>query len=425
MATIQVISQADFTKQDIAQLTSAEALPPLPPSSVRIRTRLISLTTNNLSYAKLGGFRFPGLTWWDVWPTPSNLPAPLNDESKYCRISAWGSSEVVESNIDSLPVGTHLFGYQPIGTEAEILELKQAGVEGHWIEVTKRRESLLPIYNRYVAYPNDGSATEEERISRGWDSLMKLLFETSYSLNSFGFSEIPDNVINPSGYGAWSAEDASLKDAVVVLLAPSGKTGLAFAYQLQHRGSGNRAKKVVAVGSANSRAFTTQTGFFDDVIHYDDVDKADVLDKLLEGTPEKVVLVNFGARGDAADKWAEALRPKTKRLQVVLVGGDIMGGFGASDLQALAADPTSGVVQANAGGLRESAIKKLGEEVFFGAVDESWNAFKAAGGVPGLKFIWGKNLADVKAGWDGLVSGEHGPDVGLLYELSQTGPCSR
>lgn len=415
MTAIQVISQADYAKQEIAQLTSSE-LPPLPPSSVRIRTRLISLTTNNLTYAKLGAFGFPGLKWWDVWPMPSNLAPPFNNASSYCRISAWGFSEVVESNIDALPIGTQLLGYQPLGTAGEILELKQAGVEGHWVETSKRREDLLSIYNRYFTVAA-GEGTDEERASRGWDALMKFLFESSYSLARFGFSEDPDTLIHPSGYGDWSAEEASLKGAVVVLLAPSGKTGLSFAHQLRQRKPENSPKKVVAVGSANSHAFSAQTGFFDNVLNYDDAGKSEALGDLLDGSPEKVVLVDFGAREGTADKWAEALHSKSKKLQVVLVGSDPTAQFGTGDLQALAADPTSGVVRANAGGLRESGIEKLGEKEFFSGADAAWDKFKKDGGVPGLKFTWGKSMADVKAGWDALAKGEQGPDTGLLFEL--------
>ena len=169
----------------------------------------------------------------------------------------------------------------------------------------------------------------------------------------------------------------------------------------------------MAVGSENSKAFTAGTGWFDDVLGYDDVDAPGLLD----GKPGKVLLVNFSARGDAADRWATALRPMCGRLQIVLLGID-PSFDGQSELQLLASQPGSGVSQSNAGTQRERAILMLGAGKYTEEFSTAWNAFKAEGAVKGMNLGWGRGIEKFKEGWDALVRGEVRSDVGLVYELA-------
>ncbi|KAK3339727.1 hypothetical protein B0T25DRAFT_586309 [Lasiosphaeria hispida] len=412
--SIHLTSKTSHTTTHIVPLLTPP--PPLPPSSVRIRPRLLALTTNTFTYAIRGALRIPGLAWWDTWPTPapSSLPAPFADTiSEYARVSAWGYSEVVESRVGGLEVGTWLWGYQPIGTAGEVLALVEG--ERGWREVSERRRGLVGMYNSYVAV----SAPEaEDKEGRGWDAVMGVPFQTGYMLNRVVF-DWDGAGVHPLGRGAWGAEDAELTGAVVVLLAVSGKTGLAFANQLRRgRPPAKQPARVVAVGSAQSRGFSAQTGWFDDVLVYGDVERDDGVARVWGGEngDAKVVLVNFGARGDAADRWADALRHKSRRFRVVLVGGD-PDATTRGDLAGRAADPSSGVVQVNAGGLRETAVAKLGAAAFFSGQDAAWEQFKANGVVPGLSLSWGRGIDALQEGWNALAKGEYGPEVGLVYEL--------
>ncbi|KAK0704465.1 hypothetical protein B0H67DRAFT_673487 [Lasiosphaeris hirsuta] len=398
--SIHFTSKTSHTTTHLVPLLTP--LPPLPPSSVHIRPRLLALTTNTFTYAIRGALRIPGLAWWDAWPTPpaASLPAPFADTvTQYARVSAWGYSEVVESTVSGLEVGTWLFGYQPIGTAVEVLALEEEG-EGGWREVSERRRGLVG-----------------EREGLGWDAVMGVLFQTGYMLNRAVFAWDGPGV-HPSGGGAWGAAEADLAGAVVVLLAPSGKTGLAFAHQLRRgRPTAQQPARVVAVGSAQSRPFSVQTGLFDEVLAYGDVESGHGVLERVWGSgggqqgDAKVVLVNFGARGDAADRWADALRHSARRFQVVLVGG-APDATTRGELAGRAADPTSGVVQMNAGGLRAT----LGADFFVGQ-DAAWKEFKDGGGVPGLSLSWGRGIEALQEGWDALAKGEYGPEVGLVYEL--------
>ncbi|KAK0703947.1 hypothetical protein B0T26DRAFT_658924 [Lasiosphaeria miniovina] len=414
---IQVIDKSDHTDQRVVALSDHVAAPLTAAGSVRVRSRLLALTTNNFTYAMLGSI--PPLSWHYVWKMPAALPAPFNNTEKYCRISAWGYGEVVESTVAGLPAGTQLYGYWPLGTAAEDMRVEPGPAAGMWHDTSEHRSRLIPIYNRYTV-----AAAGATRGSKGWDALMQPQFETAYMLNRFALSwdAAASPPIHPLGGNpapglipdpAWTAEDADVAGALVVLLAPSGKTGLALAHQLRHgRPAAARPRKVVAVGSERSRAFTVETGFFDDVVLYDDVADAAVLERLTG----KTVLVNFGARGDAGEKWMEALRARCERLQVVVVGSEPVA-KARRVLSLLTQEEGSGVVQTNAGGLREKAIALLSAAVYLPQQTAAWEGFKAEGAVPGLRLEWGQGLDALSHSWDRLAKGEYGPEVGLVYEV--------
>ncbi|KAL2130275.1 hypothetical protein VTI74DRAFT_6669 [Chaetomium olivicolor] len=418
---IQLISKTSLAQQ-LVTLTLPRSVPhPLAPNTARLRTRTLALTTNVLTYAKLGGI--PSLGWWDVWPMPhpTSLPPPFDNEATlagYCRVGAWGYSEVVESRVPGLEVGTWLFGYQAIGTLAEIVELEKGNVEGqsHWVEVSERRKGLNGIYNLYIARERG-----EDREGRGWDALMEVLFGTAWLMNRFVFSwgEGVD-AVHPLGIRelAWTEEDADLTDAVVVMLAASGKTGFCFARELrERRPRGKQPFKVIAVGSERSREFTKGLGLFDEVLLYNDLEeKAFDLEARLVCKQRKVVLMDFGARDDAVDRWAKALEGKCRRMQALVIGGDPM----AEDQSKTARktqDLTSNVAQVFAGGIRDRAMELVGAARYFADQEAAWADFKADRGIQALTLKWGKGVDGFSNGWEALVSGEYGPDTGLVYDI--------
>ncbi|KAK0736472.1 hypothetical protein B0T21DRAFT_367015 [Apiosordaria backusii] len=407
---IQIISKTDFTAQSINPAPSPSN-PLASPSSIRIQTRLISLTTNTFTYAKLGGN--PLLAWWNVWPLPSTV-----SPETHCRISAWGYSEVVESTIPSLPVGSKLFGYQPIGTRAEELQLKDANVPGHYDVVVSGdglRKGLNSIYSRYQVRGADST-----RESKGWDALFYVLWQTGWMLNRHVFAWEggfePSHPFGAAGGDGWDAKRADIKGAVMILLAPSGKTGLSFAHELRRgRPEGEQPDKVVAVGSEKSKGFSESTGLFDEVLLYEQVDEIERIAK----KGQKIVLVNFAARGQAADTWATSLGEKfgADNVIVLLVGGDPSATRPAA-LYGKAMDPASNVYQVHAGLIREKGIENLGSaEAYYKAQEAGWEKFKSEGAIPAIQIKWGKGLDEYKAGWDALANGEYGPETGLVFEM--------
>ncbi|RYP04759.1 hypothetical protein DL765_010077 [Monosporascus sp. GIB2] len=56
----------------------------LAESSVRVRTKLISMVTSNLSYARGGS----ALHRWDAYPIPASASAPFNDGREWGIVPA-------------------------------------------------------------------------------------------------------------------------------------------------------------------------------------------------------------------------------------------------------------------------------------------------------------------------------------------------
>ena len=180
---IQVLEKERYFTQALVRLPDAVPLPALAPSSMRIRTEALSLTSNNFSYAKMGHI----LGWWDVHPLPDSIPAPYNDAAKYGRINCWGYARVLESTFAGLEPGSYVYGYLPIGTLPLDLEVTQGALEGHIVVTTSYRQKQMSIYNRYRVLP----ASKGEEIRRKDDSVAQyslfgvMVRSNPYSMFSF------------------------------------------------------------------------------------------------------------------------------------------------------------------------------------------------------------------------------------------------
>jgi hypothetical protein len=264
---------------------------------------------------------------------------------------------------------------------------------------------------------------EKKREGRGWDALMKVLFESGYLINGVPFrgGVVGGSVVHPSGNvnGEWSVEEGSLDGATVVVVGASGKTAVSFAYCLKGRDgvAAEKPARVVAVGSARSRDFTVSTGLFDSVLDYGDAGDKEAVAHMVGGS-RKIVLFGFDPRTDAVERWVDALRPACEKLQVILIAppGDGAGGI-SYGLIGLASDPKSGVVISDAGGSRAAAIAAVGAEKYFGDFERAWAKFKADGAVPEVQFVWRQGIESLVQGWEEMVKGVHGPETGLLFEL--------
>jgi Protein of unknown function (DUF2855) len=409
---IQVLEIQDHTKQHFVSLPN-ERLPPLSPNRVRMRTTLFALSANNLTYARIGHL----VGWWGIHPLPQSTPAPFNDPSKYGRTMCWGSGQVVESTSPLLNVGHTLFGVFPIGTLPVDKEMT-ADSPGVFLETTAHRRDVLPVYNRYFLYQGDDAKSEQ---SRAWDAVMRGHFETSYAINRIAFSwdlvTLPP--INPSGAkdAPWSADDASLTNALVLIFAASGKTAASFAQQNQElRPAEFRPRQLIAVGSSAAKAFTEGFGWFDEVHLYSDSPAALAASWSVD-SKTKVVILDYGARGDAAVAWADSLRPLCGTVQFVRVANDANIKGAEANTQAALAGQQRGEVIVNSSVLRDWGMEKLGAERYFQELDKQWAEFKRRGGLPGLRFVWGDGIESVRNGWEQLADAKVDPSTALLFRI--------
>ncbi|EEQ89123.1 hypothetical protein RJZ56_007676 [Blastomyces dermatitidis] len=421
--TIQVLCKQDFTQQHIVSIPDTEPLPPLSPSSVRVKTYIFSLTANNVSYAKAGHL----FGWWDVHPLPPSIPEQFKDAEKYGRISAWGYGVVKESNRDDLPIGSLVYGYLPIGTLPVDLELSPSTtVPGKFHESSPARAKQFPVYNEYLTLsPSQASLLSDER--RGWDALLRIPFSVSHRLNRYVFAWDEANLappstleLGPTPRPPWTMEHADMKDAVVILLAASGKNATTFAHQLKSaRPAGSRPRKVIAVTSQASKAFVEVTGFYDLVCLYGDIIPGRVPDAIT-GTLDKdtkVIVCDFGGRGSCFTDLVTALKPLAKTVLPIGIGSEPKVTTKEEVLERISRSMAIGMVQVNASDVFAEAAKKVGKKEFEDEFSKCWGEFLDAGGVPGLKMEVGEGMDAVGKGWDKICSGELEPETGLVFKV--------
>lgn len=406
---VQILDNANYSKHRVVTIPSSN-VPALAPSSIRIRSKILGLTTNNLTYARMGHL----MGWWGIFPQPDDTPAPYNDRSKYIRTPAWGYAEIIESTVPDIPRGKSIYGFLPIGNDLVDLEIKSTEFKNQIQALSEHRSSMWDIYSRYRVCPSLAELEKTKSLDfLGFDSLMWGLFATGYNMNKFAFAWNDANRIHPAGTGDWSAEDANLKDAAVVLLSASGKTGLSFAYNVRNnRPKEHQPKALIAVGSSTSKATSERSGYFDDVLLYSDAEAAK--DSISKSSPRRIVLVDFGAREGVTQSWAMALSSLSIPFFFLVVGGTTKP---ASPEETTELFKTLGqLVVVNASAIREKGISVGGDD-YFEELETKFDELKAKGGFPGTKLKWGQGLEEWDQAWESLCKDEVGADTGLVFRV--------
>ncbi len=215
---LHVLDKNDYSKHRLVEVP-AEAPSQLAPSSLRFRTKILGLTTNNFSYARLGGLELTG--WHNVYPVPKNAPAPYTDKDAYARISAWGYAEIIESTVPGISAGQTMWGYLPISNSPVDLQVKFDEHNGQQAKdllfvQDESRQKLWTVYNRYwIRGPLSELESTQGQDSLAWDTILAL-WMTSYTLNNCAFAWEDQLRIQPSGQGEWSASDADLRGATII-----------------------------------------------------------------------------------------------------------------------------------------------------------------------------------------------------------------
>ncbi|KAI1504595.1 hypothetical protein F5X99DRAFT_423443 [Biscogniauxia marginata] len=440
---IQVLDKENYFTQALVPLPDALPLPPLTAdSSLRIRTEVLSLTLNNFTYARLGSL----LGWWDVHPLPPSAPAPYSDAARYGRTNCWGYASVLESTFAGAPAGSYVWGYLPIGTLPQDVEVEPAGpvdeVPGQITVTSAHRAHVMPVYNRYFVYPpalGADVAARADAVAR--DAVLRVMHLTGYLLARYAFAPDPAGAVYP-GFGAdpspdldlWGPGESDLGGGcTVVVFAPGSKAALSFAYLLRLRGAEDgeaggegaaRPRRVIGVASRHSVDFVRRTGVYDEVVCSADADAgaADVLARSGAGDTDKIAVFEFGGRDGAAARWALALQERYARVQFVGVGSELPSeeeeGRGG---EARGRPPPTHVgrarlVRANTDDMRRRAIEKVGEGEFYRGLESSWRELRGKG-FEGFRVVWGEGMEDVRRGWERLGRGEVGPDEGLVFKV--------
>jgi hypothetical protein len=413
ISVIQVLDKKHYHTQELVSLPGEAPYSPLGPSSIRMRTKVLGLSINNFTYAKLGFI----VGWWDVHPLPPSTPAPFNDAAKYGRINAWGFGEILESTLPSVPAGSYLWGYLPIGTLAQDLEVKDADAQGQVLITSPSRSKTMSIYNRYIVFPASlRHDIEAKADSVGHDVLVRVMFETAYLIADYAFPANPrEAVAAVSVYNkdAWTVQNADLTGATIIILAPGAKIGLSLAHLLKNRG--HKAKQVIAATSEYSMDFVKSLPMYDGVVLTSEAPDQ-ILSHFKVGAGDKLVLFDCGGRGDVGPRWSAALAGLSKNFLHVPIGGDTSEVPAEAILSAFQQPSPEHMKRVSASDLREAAIAKDGEQKYFHGLDAAWKAFKQQE-IPGFKLRWGEGMEDVKHGWEMIAANKVSPSEGLVYVI--------
>ncbi|MCZ8170762.1 MAG: DUF2855 family protein [Novosphingobium sp.] len=338
----------------------AESTPaPLGEGAVRLKVESFSVTANNVTYAVAGD----AFGYWNFFP----------GEGEWGVVPMWGHAVVTESRLPDIAVGERVYGYLPM---AESLDVLPTGVSaGGFTDAAAHRQPMSPIYNQYsrlAADPEHDPAREGERMIFG------PLFKTGFLIESFMRRE------------SWFGAEA------LVCTSASSKTAMALASVTRHRSPGIRR---IGLTSAGNVDFVRRSGFYDEVLAYDD----------LAGLPQvPSVLVDFAGNAGLIHGVHMALGDHL-RYSCTVGATHVGAGFG-QDRGAL---PGPTPVLFFAPDHAVAAIKELGPKAFGDAVGESWLRFIAeAGGA--LTIDVRDGLEAARAAYLTTLAGKADPAVGIV-----------
>ena len=332
-----------------------------------------ALTANNVTYIAVGD----DMGYWQFFPAPEG----------WGRVPVWGFGDVVASRCPDLPVGERVYGYFPMSTH---LMVTPAPVEAdQFVDSAPHRAHLPPVYN---IYRRRAAAPRQEEYLH---ELLSPLYTTSFLVGDF----LQDN-------GWFGAER-------LVIASASSKTALGLGYYLSSHE--DRPAEVVALTSARSVSFLEQTGYFDRVVGYDDLDSL----------PADTATVYTDFSGDVA------LRTRvhghfTGLAYDCLVGGthweELTGEANGSAFFSLTGDgPETGTRIPTSFFFAPTQMDKRfadwGEDVFYDRLGQSWVGFSASA-LGWLRFIEVRGADAATADYIRVLDGHVSADEGHILSMN-------
>ncbi len=225
------VRRDDIEDCRVVETADAGGDSPLPDGAARARIERFAFTANNVTYAVAGD----RLGYWQFFPP--------TDGDGWGMMPVWGFAEIVESNVDEVPVGERLFGYFPPATYLDLVPTRISAMR--FIDGTEHRSELPQGYNTYyrvAAEPGYDAANDNLRM------LLWPLHITSFCLW--------DVLQDSEWYGAEQ----------IIIVSASSKTSIGLAYALDDDDS---APAVVAVTSSRNLDFVQSLGLYEDSVTYD------------------------------------------------------------------------------------------------------------------------------------------------------------
>lgn len=235
-----LVSRTDFA--DVTLFKNDDA--PLGKDQIRIDIGPFALTANNITYMVTGDM----IGYWKFFePKAYGI-----DQTGTGRMPVWGYGVVTETTCEGLELGDRIYGFLPIAKSMVMTPVKMNPPSNPmgFQDGASHRTELHSVYNSYTITKNDPSfAPELDDIQ----PILRPLFTTSFLIDDL-FGE----------------EDFFGADQIL-LLSASSKTAMGTAYCLKQRGG----VKITGLTSKGNKAFVEKTGFYDEVVTYDDIASMD------------------------------------------------------------------------------------------------------------------------------------------------------
>ncbi len=223
-------------KQDLQEYQFVEtpvATSDLADGQLLLKIDSFSFTSNNITYAMIG----EQMRYWNFFPTKEG----------WGIIPVWGFAEVRISKHEKIKEGARFYGYFPTATHLVVDASKVQSFR--FVDASTHRKELPPVYNYYTNTQKDALYTQE---SEHIQSLLRPLFVTSFLIDDF--------LVENNCFGATQ----------LILTSASSKTALALAFLLHQRNQHHSADvQVIGLTSSGNVDFVNQSGFYDQVIAYD------------------------------------------------------------------------------------------------------------------------------------------------------------
>jgi hypothetical protein len=230
-----------LVRRDDLGATEVRAVPPasevdLAPGQVLLAIDTFSVTANNVTYGAMG----EAMKYFDFFPA----------EEGWGKVPAWGYADVVGSKAEGIEPGARVFGFFPMGSHV-VFEPGKVTDSG-FVDEAGHRAELPAIYNRYgFASAESGDTPEREPLI----ALFAPLFTTAWLAMD------------------WLDEEGFFGAGRVLVSSASSKTALSLAYLIQ-RDHGDQVE-LVGLTSAGNVEFTESTGYYDQVLSYEDLESLD------------------------------------------------------------------------------------------------------------------------------------------------------
>jgi len=222
----QLLTRKDAPAETRIRRTETSLAP--ETGEVILAPDLLSLTTNNITYATFGD----ALGYWQFFPT---------GEAGWGHMPAWGFADVVASRAPGVEAGARYFGFFPLASHVRMRPERVS--ERGFTDGAGHRKALTAVYNQYARCAADPYYRPQ---TEALQSLLKPLFLTSFLLADF----LADN-------GFFGARR-------LIVSSASSKTAYGTAACLE----GRPDLRMIALTSSRNRNFVERLGCYHETVSY-------------------------------------------------------------------------------------------------------------------------------------------------------------